>query len=437
MDQTPAPTTHTNTDTATATPTPTPPRLFNDVHFQRWEPQGPRHAAPWAPFARLPPELRRYLWLACLRRHRMIDLDICAAAGEDAAVHSGHGSQYYSHRNALGNIVSGRDYVLSWCGGHQGPAGAYSPLLWVSREARRAALAFYRVQLPFFGLQRDRVLYLNPAYDVVSIQPQCKPGHAVSHILLADLLHDIKAYDRKGQGVAHLALNKGSFYYDWEVAGSLPFYLTPDYLHPRAAASFTDMLQRTLRSVLFVIGFRNRSYRGLGEWPSHEVYQYHFAQTLPLARREHPAGAFHWLDADPRPGVDIDIRQLPLGDDPRLLVRGWKQLEMLAMEENGGGGVEPGPRAELARHLREEAADWQHSRTWLHETDLRIFPRSIMMPKQGYVLDTETSESMERLPCTAIGLWLFPAEAFKQPTYSPRLLFDLSPARPGLFLFEV
>ena len=200
MDQTPAPTTHTNTDTDIATPT--PPRLFNDVHFQRSEPQGPRHAASWAPFARLPPELRRYLWLACLRRHRMIDLDICAA-DEDAAVHSRHGSQYYSHRNALGNIVSGRDYVLSWSGDRQGPAGAYSPLLWVSREARRAALAFYRVQLPFFGLQRDRVLYLNPAYDVISIQPQWESGRAVSHIMLADLLHDIKAYDRKGQGYVY------------------------------------------------------------------------------------------------------------------------------------------------------------------------------------------------------------------------------------------
>jgi len=198
MDQTPAPTTtHADTDP------PTPPRLFNDVHFQRWGPQGPRHVAPWAPFARLPPELRRYLWLACLRRHRMIDLDICTPAGEDAAVHSGHASQYYSRRNALGNIVSGRDYVLSWSGDRQGPAGAFSPLLWVSREARRAALAFYRVQLPFFGLQRDRVLYLNPTYDVVSIQPQWKPGRAASHRLLADLLHDIKAYDRKGQGYVY------------------------------------------------------------------------------------------------------------------------------------------------------------------------------------------------------------------------------------------
>ena len=111
---------------------------------------------------------------------------------------------------------------------------------------------------------------------------------------------------------------------------------------------------------------------------------------------------------------------------------------MPAVEEDGEKGVAPGPRAALARHLREEAADWQRFRTWLHGTYSRMFRCSItMIPKPSDVLDTETSERMERPPCTAIGLWLFPAEAFRQLTYSLQLLFDLSPARPGLFLFEV
>ena len=199
MDKTPAPTAEGHTD---APAPPAPPGLFNDVHFQRWEPPAPRHVAPWAPFVRLPPELRRYLWLVCLRRHRMIELDICVAASEDAAAHPGDDSRYYSSRNALGNIVSGRDYVVSWTGNRQGPAGAYSPLLWVSREARQAALSFYRVHLPFFGLQRNRVLYLNPAYDVVSVQLRREEHGAAFHpyVVLADFLHDVKAYDRKGQG---------------------------------------------------------------------------------------------------------------------------------------------------------------------------------------------------------------------------------------------
>ena len=214
---------------------------------------------------------------------------------------------------------------------------------------------------------------------------------------------------------------------------------------------------------------------------------------MPLVRREHPAGAFHWFDQDSRPGVDIDIRQLPLGQDPRILVCGWKQLEQAfgvaraaepqpgardtagdaglrlyicprvawpkyeredvvrmnrsaaqlglawtRMDEGEGEEEEPGPRAQLARHLRNEAADWQRSRTWIHESfNLSIFPDAVMMPRQGYVLDAETFENMERLPCTAIGLWLFPAEAFKEPTVPRRFCYNLSPVRPGLFLFEV
>ena len=194
---------------AELSPTSAPPRLFNDVHFQRWEPPASRDDATWAPFSRLPPELRRHVWLVCLRRYRMIELDIRPAADEDDTAYPGDGSpsRYYTDRNALGNVVSGRGYVLSWSGRSSGGcAGAYSPLLWVSREARGATLGFYRVHLPFFVMQREQVLYLNPAYDVVSITTWLGKGHTRNLIktlrlsLLADFLHDVKAYDRRGQG---------------------------------------------------------------------------------------------------------------------------------------------------------------------------------------------------------------------------------------------
>lgn len=242
-----------------------------------------------------------------------------------------------------------------------------------------------------------------------------------------------------------------------------------------AAASFADVLQHRLRSVLFAIPFRT-CYRGLAEIPPSQAYQFHFAQSFPLARRyHHPAGAFHWLDADPRPGVDVDIRQMPLGLDPRDLTRDWKQLEQAfgvtrpteqqQQQENNKAGTagprlyicpriywpweqggdeeedddeESGPRAKLARHLREEADDWQHRRTWLHEAFRRSSPNAHIMPRQGYVLDAETFEEMERLPCTAVGMWVFPVEAFKEPTVPRRFCFDMSAAgRPGLFLFQV
>ena len=55
---------------------------------------------------------------------------------------------------------------------------------------------------------------------------------------------------------------------------------------------------------------------------------------------------------------------------------------MPAMEEDGGEGEEEasGPRAELARHLREEAADWLRNRSWIHEQFFRKFPDAVEMP---------------------------------------------------------
>ena len=205
MDQIPALTKTDTTRVVEETTVPTPPGLFNDVHFQRWEPASAPCDTEWTPFFRLPPELRRLVWLAYLQRYRMINLDIRAAADEGGdTTRPGDGSQtrYYTDRNTLGNVISGRGYVLSWRdrGGH---AAAYSPLLWVNREARHVTLGFYRVQLPFSRLRREQVLLLNTEYDVVSVQFRYTEGGMTSVdalTLLVDLLHDAKAHDSKDQG---------------------------------------------------------------------------------------------------------------------------------------------------------------------------------------------------------------------------------------------
>lgn len=114
-------------------------------------------------------------------------------------------------------------------------------------------------------------------------------------------------------------------------------YLTPETLHPTAASSFANILQYKLHSLLCVVGFRHGT-RGLGEFPG-PGWRCHFAQTFPLRRRGHPTGGFHWLTADPRPGVKIDLRQLPLNADPRFISRGWCHTEkqQTARENNHGG----------------------------------------------------------------------------------------------------
>jgi hypothetical protein len=198
--------------------------LFNDVHFRHRPSHFPvpvditdtssitSHTptiATWPSFPRLPAELRLYIWLSCLRRHRLIEVDVRAADHENDTTYPGDhvsSSRYYTDRNHRGKIVSGRGYTLN-IRGRGSYAASLSPLLWVNSEARRAALNFYQIHLPFPGLREERVLYLNPAYDVVYVRPQLPKMTSFRPIpnistLLADFLHDVKAYDYKDQGYA-------------------------------------------------------------------------------------------------------------------------------------------------------------------------------------------------------------------------------------------
>jgi hypothetical protein len=195
-------------DATVAEETPTV-RLNNDVHFERSEPLASLDST-WAPFPRLPAELRLHVWLLCLQRYRMIELDLFAALDEEEDSYPGDASQwrYYTERNELGNIVSSRGYVLSaWS--RLGLAAPLSPLFWVNSEARGVALGFYSVHLPFRGVHtgQQQVLYLNPEYDIVSPRPRqfelgdrtVRPDISLD-TLVVDFLHDVKAYDCKGQG---------------------------------------------------------------------------------------------------------------------------------------------------------------------------------------------------------------------------------------------
>jgi hypothetical protein len=115
-------------------------------------------------------------------------------------------SLWYTARNHLGRIVSGRGYTIEIGNLKGGYSASLSPPLWVNREARQATLHFYRVHLPFPGLGADRVLYLNPEYDVLYLD-----GEKTYGILLPDFLHDVRAYDPKDQGWVHRSDTISSF----------------------------------------------------------------------------------------------------------------------------------------------------------------------------------------------------------------------------------
>jgi hypothetical protein len=156
-------------------------RLLNDVRF--------------ALFPLLPAELRRAIWLLLLQQYRSIDMYL-----RDGDMSEEDKLQRYTHKNHLGKIVSGRGYLLSIR--RLGYAATLSPLLRVNGEARQLTLDFYRVHLPFRqGYDGERLLYLNPIYDTLLIEPD-----DMSFFILHDFLHDIKAHDPREQGYAHSLL---------------------------------------------------------------------------------------------------------------------------------------------------------------------------------------------------------------------------------------
>lgn len=270
---------------------------------------------------------------------------------------------------------------------------------------------------------------------------------------------------------------------DASLAGTDGSSWLPDILREEAAASFADILRTgRLRSLLCVVRFRSHV-RGMADLPSSPAYRFHFAQTFPFHRRGCQPAFCDWLERDPRIGVEIDLHQVPLGDDPRDLAVRWQALEMaLGVErrrrfdfgygEEDGGGAEDdaggddvdddfrfyvcptlvwptgwrhgnpearrapeGSRAELAEYLRAEALEWDAGRRFISDTF--SLPPGMGIPRHGRVVDAETFAEMERAPSTAVGMWVFPLEAFKEPTMAAQNCFDLSGTRPGVILFDV
>lgn len=273
--------------------------------------------------------------------------------------------------------------------------------------------------------------------------------------------------------VCHLAIGRGYREFLLETATGNQVPLSPAILHTAAAESFADILRHRLRSLLCVVHFRNPT-RGMGDFPLAR-WCTHFAQTFPLRPRGLSTSPFHWLQADPRPGVELDLRQLAVTDDPEGILQGWRHLEQsFGLTPSQQAARESDPRAfrlyicpsqkwpgwalqyadgtpradaaprraeevwsrdELAQHLEQEAEHWVSQRWYPTRNFGGIYP----MPKYSAASQEEADmfEAMEKLPCTAVGMWLFLAKDFPEPVNPQLGLFDISAVRPGLLLFEV
>ncbi|KAI1195948.1 hypothetical protein F5X97DRAFT_227837 [Nemania serpens] len=364
-------------------------------------------------FPTLPVELRLDIWEVSLKRGRLINISLTPRK-ENGAHDQDEGPRYETH-NALGNVVSGAQYQVTVQ--VQGPQ-LLSKLLRVSREARQAALRFYRVHLPCRLVVGDKeqsagTLHLNPEFDIVGINPG-SGDHDFAHFA-----HDIRAYDSVGVGLLNLAL-------DLNGVNCLTRIDISD-LEPAAQTTFTQTLLN-LRQVFFTsIESAGRAYLGMVLSGIHTNDRYEFHRSRPIMSL---TPSFDRLARDPRRNMERDLSRVYVGTfDPRRMVCMWQELLHrwnITHQPNGTPVYRlmvstTGDARSSDIVDRESAAEWlRHEDKRWHSSQLR---HADLIKRVGYNLPLESPEELEQAPRPAIGFWLFPIEAIG-PVPGPEALED-------------
>ncbi|PQE04505.1 pectinesterase precursor protein [Rutstroemia sp. NJR-2017a BVV2] len=422
--------------------------LFNDAHLA---PSRKKSSLEFHLFSSLPREIRLCIWSLSLKQRRFIP--ICGRNTKDDP-NSNHDDQLqlYSSRNELGKIVSGSHYELSI---NAPESFIASPLFSTTRESRFAALEFYRLRLPLVQGQ----IRISPEYDVVFLHDRQKYNSGFGDIF-ADILHDIRAYDPKDEGVMHLALAGTSFAY----SRFLPLY------HPIAAASFVDILNTKLRSLWCLEQLLGKS-RVYGPIPADLRFGAkgppHILTTCPLVPPVSKIGrsyiGFDYIESDPR-SVQEDLKFMSFMLDPRRFYRKWCALEeSLGVQRTGAFSFKVCITTEMYPLEEWEEDDLEdHVSTRLgvrqvvernHQIEAEAWPRVIKFwgsdwpdwndSSYGRVLNKKSDDHAQSPEngTTTIGMWVFPGDAFEKENSSIQYdrckqVFQVAET-PGLVVFDI
>ncbi|KAK6855878.1 hypothetical protein PG995_008029 [Apiospora arundinis] len=340
-------------------------KLFNDEHFA---PSKNCRAHEFHHFSRLPLELRLWIWTLSLMHHRFIPIYF-VKIGVDG-INIDH-VPLYTSQNDLGNTISGSPYKLSV---NARVADAASPLLSTTVESRLAAMEFFRIRVPLIqGHMR-----ICPEYDVLYLQ-----GWHRAPFILADVLHDIRAYDPEDEGLTHLALahtdqptffdvaqpsdllsgrarrNPNDVLADFDLDAFLYGYGAEDFHcniigtngmvlassdfdddggraagrdgqgvhHAVATASLVDILSTKLRSLCCIESLSRTVVDCLPLRPGQVAHPSNTCPTLPQMRKICRSSVnFDWFERDPTP-MRSNTKQLVFNQDPRRLYHSWQNLE--------------------------------------------------------------------------------------------------------------
>ncbi|KAI1179954.1 hypothetical protein F4777DRAFT_355233 [Nemania sp. FL0916] len=364
-------------------------------HLQIINPMG-RESKSFTLFPLLPTELRLAVWQMSLKHGRLITIGLDSDKGgsdDQAEAHP------YTKRNILGNIISDAGYhsIVD-------EPKLLSKLLRVSREARGAALSFYRVHLPCYfkdgkGQEISSTLPINPEFDIIALKSKEGGRYCI------DFIHDVRAYDVRGIGLLNLALGHN------EVA-SLAAIKSQD-LGLAAQTAFTKTLLNLHEVIIIAVENAGRRYLGVrGGISSNDRYEFHRSRPVMSA-----IPSFDRLALDPRDRMDRDLSRVFVGThDFRKTLVDW--LIVFARWKISYP-PQQGPKCFLMISTggssnndivdRESAAEWLRKEDELWNAGQRREATRIL--KKGYQMPLETPEELEMCPQPAIGFWLFPIQA--------------------------
>lgn len=402
-------------------------------------------------FSQLPPELRLRIWHSSLEDHRRwLKIDIATGPLAPPVLYTPPAAAAapeipaYSTRNQLGNVISGRSYIASTRG-----LQLHSKLLRTSREARGAALRFYRVHIPlhFWADPVDRylplttldrhvpvlrgTLYSNPEHDVVQLSSTARGDADDQHPLL-DFIHDLKAYDPRGIGICNLALGS---------CGMRDLHsLAKQRLDAPAVDAFVDCVSRLQGIIWMAESFSGRAFVG---WrlslPRAGV---HFNHSMPI-RGASPR--FDLVGRDPRP-VGPELKHVvTTSTNPRQMHIWWHEL----LERWEIRPVRPIKERVLFAHRTDwpsakgEVWDAQSAHDFLKEEENSWIKSQLS--QHGFIrqlagrVPIEGPNELANATRPAVGFWLFPVEALGDDGEivvdgTPRRMFDLTGHWPELAL---
>ena len=342
-----------------------------------------RGTSTFRQFPRLPAELRDMIWEQSLCHERLIDVEL--APGREPEHLGLHRTLPYQRRLRASLQISDSFLVVLL-----GNRRSNTKLLRVSSESRRAALRFYRVQVPCYcereGRAVERTLYLHPELDTL---------HITGLDFFPGFSHMLWKLDARRVGLVNIALSEG--------------YLITSFDRLQKPSNWDDkhLVRRALkrlRSVIF--GYHGHVGRSIPHNPLHPgtdlkpENQIHRSRPL-LAS----ISTFQRLPQDPRPiGQELSNVCMGIGD-PRNQLHDWFELLKEWQIKYEDHLVDyrfmiTSSKRRQVRNRREAFLSLQKEKKWWQRWQQKCVERGV-----------PCGDDEQALP-SAFGFWLVPIDAF-------------------------